>query len=161
VTSEAGALQATTALARACAIMIREGHVLLTRGLRDDFWAIPGGALDPGEMSHEALRRELAEELAVSDARIGRLVWLAENRFAYAGRRYCSIEFYYLVDLRGDACPLRAGEFMGRESHIAFCWQALTDAPSIDIRPRFLRTRLGNLPSSLEYLRVDEPAPAA
>jgi hypothetical protein len=78
----------------------------------------------------------------------------------YRGRRYCSIEFYYTLDLPPDACPRGAGEFMGRESHLAFCWQPLAKAPATDIRPPFLRSRLDDLPTTVEYLRVDQLAPA-
>ena len=54
-----------------------EGRVLLVRfefpaGTR---WALPGGGLDVGENHHDALRRELAEELGLHDAAIGAHLW--------------------------------------------------------------------------------------
>ena len=38
-------------------------------------WAIPGGGIDAGESDHDALRRELAEEIGLVDADIGAHLW--------------------------------------------------------------------------------------
>lgn len=38
-------------------------------------WALPGGGLEPGESDHEALHRELAEELGLVGAEIGPHIW--------------------------------------------------------------------------------------
>lgn len=150
--------QIKAAQSRSCAILQRNGHVLLTRGVADDFWALPGGRLDPGEMSDEALVRELGEEIGVTGVRVRRLVWVVENRFAYQGSNYHEVGFYYVVDMPPAACPLREGEFRGREAHIVFQWFPLTSVVALDVRPAFLRTRLMGLPEDVEYVRVDQLA---
>ena len=38
-------------------------------------WGTPGGGLDPGETHHDGLRRELHEELGLTDPPIGPYVW--------------------------------------------------------------------------------------
>ena len=38
-------------------------------------WALPGGGVEPDESDHEALQRELAEELGLLDPSIGPHIW--------------------------------------------------------------------------------------
>ncbi|UCE60934.1 MAG: NUDIX hydrolase [Phycisphaerales bacterium] len=58
-------------------VLSRRGHYLMIRraaGLRKaGYWCFPGGHLEPGENSRDAIRRELAEELGVDVEPIKRL----------------------------------------------------------------------------------------
>jgi 8-oxo-dGTP diphosphatase len=57
------------------AALVRDGRVLAARRTRPAAaagrWELPGGAVEPGEDEATALARELREELALDDARVG------------------------------------------------------------------------------------------
>lgn len=90
------------------AVVVDDEHRLLL--VRFEFpdrevWAAPGGGIEPGESHDAAVRRELREEVGVSNATIGPPVWKRIHRFTtmagYSGQR----ETFYLVPLHGTPGP--------------------------------------------------------
>lgn len=83
------------------AVIYKDGKILAVKHKRKDgsvadFWAIPGGGLDPSESLEDGLRRELQEELGV-DVRPGRLLFVQQFRSGRADRDE-ELEFFFLVD---------------------------------------------------------------
>jgi 8-oxo-dGTP pyrophosphatase MutT (NUDIX family) len=78
-----------------------EDRVLLVRFVnpvtREEFWATPGGGLDPGEQLEEGLRRELREETGLEDVEIGPVVWTRRHVFPWAGKTLDQSERIALV----------------------------------------------------------------
>ena len=62
------------------AVIVRDNAVLLVSGTdpatNNRVWMLPGGKVKAGELPHEALRREVAEETSLAIADAGRLAWL-------------------------------------------------------------------------------------
>ena len=52
------------------AFIVREGQVLMCRGVGEDVWDFPGGRLHFNEVPSDGLRRELKEELGVDSVDI-------------------------------------------------------------------------------------------
>jgi 8-oxo-dGTP pyrophosphatase MutT (NUDIX family) len=143
---------------RACAIIRQADRLLLNRFGGDSFWALPGGAIESGEFSTEALVREMREELAVT-VEVGRLVWVVENLFEYRGVFYTEFGFYYEADWR----PPRIGdaEFAGEEPDQFFRWVRFDEIAALDFRPAVLRVPLlahvsgAESPAPLHFLHKD------
>ena len=151
-------MRSVTLKLRSAGVISRGERVLLHRGLDDDFWTLPGGTIEGGERSDEALIREIDEEMHVA-ARAVRLLWLVENRFTYVARRFHEIGFYWLLDVPERAWqswPEHGGEFEMIEPHIIFRRAALRDIAAMVIKPDFLRRDLLDLPKHTVHLQIDE-----
>ncbi|MCD5383052.1 NUDIX domain-containing protein [Candidatus Gracilibacteria bacterium] len=85
---------------RVRAIILDGDKILLVKHKGNDFYALPGGKVDPGERSKTAIKRELFEELGV-EAEIGKMLFVHEfsyekNRFGETGEKN-NIEFFFEV----------------------------------------------------------------
>jgi len=80
-------------------ILSPEPSVLLMHFVFPDrhLWVTPGGRIEPGETHHEALRRELHEEIGRGDLVIGPKIWIREGAYQWDGGIASEQEHIYLV----------------------------------------------------------------
>ena len=144
---------------RVASVFVRDGHVLLHRGMADDFWTLPGGRPELYETSRDAIVREMQEEMGLH-VEIQRLLWVVENFFEYEGENAHELSFFYLMGL-----PKESGrddvtkEFTGFEGDlpIVFRWFAIDQLAQAPLYPTFLRRALADLPASPEHVIHIDP----
>ena len=104
----------TTSHPRVRAILVNESrHILLVRHNYGEGWLVPGGAVSENEDHETALRRELEEELGITDSpiasklgeyrntyeyKIGTVVVLTIDSFALETKRHFEIERWNYFD---------------------------------------------------------------
>ena len=119
----------------AAAVLVRDdGRVLLAQRLPGTpypgYWEFPGGKLEAGESAHDALLRELDEELGVSGTRA--VPWLVQ-RYSYP-HAHVELNFFRVFGWSGDP--------RGRDGQ-ALAWQtpgAFEVAPLLPANAAVLRS---------------------
>ncbi|MBE8540406.1 NUDIX domain-containing protein [Geoglobus acetivorans] len=147
---------------RVVGIVFNRDYVLLHRAEEDDFWALPGGRVELLEPSKNALKREMREELGV-EARVDRLIWVAETFFRDGGTLLHELGLYYLVELPEDCSLYRKRRFWGKEHvegekeiRLIFEWFSLDELENLPLYPGFLRKALKDLPQTTQHIEVWE-----
>src|SRR5262245_37623989 len=80
-------------------VLDEKQRVLLFRhidGHGREFWATPGGGLEPGEAAERAAHREAGEELGATAVELMRL-WTGHSSFMFADRNVSQTETFFLV----------------------------------------------------------------
>lgn len=120
------------------AIIYKDGKILAvkhkTKTGAKDFWAIPGGGLDPSESLEDGLKREIHEELGI-DVKIGRLLFVQQFKSTRADRDE-ELELFFLVENSEDFAEI---DYLGT-SHgmveLARC--EFIDPAAETVRPSFI-----------------------
>lgn len=122
------------------AIIWHNGRLLAVKhkskkdGKPKDFWAIPGGGLDPGESLEGGLRREVREELGI-EAIVDHLLFIQQF---VSTRADCDeeLEFFFLLKNPQDFIDVDISKTSHGAAEIAFC--EFIDPKSEYILPRIL-----------------------
>jgi 8-oxo-dGTP pyrophosphatase MutT (NUDIX family) len=132
---------------RAAGVLL-QGHRVLFQRLRGDAkWALPGGRVQLGELSSEAVVREFEEEIALT-VRVARPLWIAEMIFDLHGRRRHQTCCYFLVT-HPDVESIVA-----TDSRLEFKWFDIASLHADRIAPTFLVDGLRSLPQEAQYIAL-------
>ena len=141
-----------TFMYRVGGIAVHNGCLLVEHDVRHGFCFVPGGRVEYGENAVEALARELREELG-EEAKIGRLVLVADKLFEIDGNWFQEISLYFLIEFAPGSKTLdRDGAFEGGESGTVFQWIPLDEVEQANLLPPFLRKLVRAVPESTEYI---------
>lgn len=150
---------------RVAGIALQDEHVLLCSDETIDFWFLPGGRPEFGETLHDALKREMLEELN-AEVEVGQLALVVENFFDDKHGKHHGVGFYFLMTLpetlmnieevhRGLEHDSDAVTDAGKEDgrlELSFRWFPLGDLESLDVRPKCLSEVLANLSKTTRHL---------
>jgi 8-oxo-dGTP pyrophosphatase MutT (NUDIX family) len=129
-----------------------DDRILLVRFLfptGKTFWATPGGGIEAGESSDEAIRRELAEETGLESLSVGPVVWTRLHIVPFIGGQYDGQhEQYHLVRAPSfTPAPRLSWEQLNAEYVFELRWWGLAELGSAD--EAFAPSRLPELVRSL------------
>ena len=100
-----------------------------------DFWNMPGGRVQMGESTLDALKREMLEEmnLVVEDCE---LVQVYENFFDWLGDNQHELLFVYKIELDENSELLKKDDFKCSDSdEITFKWHDAKDVKNLKCLP--------------------------
>lgn len=135
---------------RATALIIRDNQILLTKDSQGFYYAM-GGAIAVNEATHDAVVREVYEELGIT-VTVDRLAFVVENQFVQDDIQFHNIEFHYVVT------PLEEPPLEMIEGHIqqACEWVGLDSLSDINLVPLFLKDILPQWDGQLKHIRQED-----
>ena len=107
------------------------------------FYCLPGGHVELGENTEDAILREMEEELGFP-VKILRFVGIAQNFFEGKDKKpFHELAFYYVVEAQNEN-DLTLNDYFRLENdkgfmqRLNFKWMTLEEATNVDFRPSFI-----------------------
>ena len=86
---------------RVGAVIIHNNKILTHKNINKDHYCLPGGRVEIGENSEEAIKREIYEELG-KKVEITRYISTIENFFEMENKKYHEIMFVHNVEFKNE-----------------------------------------------------------
>ena len=129
---------------RTCGIIKQDDRFLIMRVNKTKYYHIPGGHIEIGEDSEQAVTREIKEEIGCDVAKL-KLFAIQENFWTRNNKKCHGIEFYYIVEPKQKIQMIDTEKIeidKGKEKLLEFKWVTLEELKKIDLRPANIRNML-------------------
>lgn len=132
--------------ARTCGIIKQKDKFLVMRVNKTSYYHIPGGHIEFGEDSMQAIIREIKEEIGC-DVEKADLFAIQENFWTRNNKKCQGIEFYYIIKPKHELEMKdyqRVENDKGEEKLLDFKWVTKEELKDIDLRPSNIKDMLIN-----------------
>lgn len=126
---------------RSAGVVEKDGKFLIMKEDNSQYYHIPGGHVEIGEDSLNAIHREIKEELNYT-IKNASLFCIQENFYEKSGESYHGIEFYYKVETEENATTTDRKTIeidRGKEKHLFIRWVSIDELKEIDLRPTTIK----------------------
>lgn len=143
---------------RAVGVLKKNNKILFQKRKTDEFWALPGGAIEVFERAKDVITRELEEEIGLTNVEIIRPLWFVEYFFKFDGVDQHQYILGYLLDIDNNNEILNQDEIEGIEEgkNIIYKWIDINDIKSANIKPDYLKEKLLNIEENFEFIEEEE-----
>lgn len=142
---------------RAVGVIKKNNKILFQQRVGDDYWALPGGAIETLERSKDVVVRELEEEIGIKDTKVIRPLWFVENFFKLEGVIWHQYIIGHLIDIF-DEKIINKDIIKGieKDKNIIYKWIDIQDIKNSNIKPNYLKEKLTNMKDEFEYIEEED-----
>lgn len=143
--------------ARAVAVIKKNNKILFQQRAGDDYWALPGGAIETLERSKDVVLRELEEEIGIKNAKVVRPLWFVENFFKLEEVVWHQYILGHLIDIYDEEIinkDLIHG--IEKDKNIIYKWIDINDIETSNIKPNYLKEKLIDIKDNFEYIEEED-----
>lgn len=143
--------------ARAVGVIKKNNKILFQQRVGDDYWALPGGAIETLERSKDVVVRELEEEIGLKNVKVIRPLWFVENFFKLQGVIWHQYIIGHLIDIF-DEKIINKDIIKGIEKNknIIYKWISIEDIKNSNIKPNYLKEKLINMKEDFEHIEEED-----
>ena len=123
---------------RVACLIENKKRYLLEKNVETDFLNMPGGRVQVGENTFEAIKRELKEELNLDNVN-PKLIKVSEQFFNFNNVNYHEINFVYYIKLKNNHLLCKQNEIQNEDNkNETMVWINKKDLNNYKILPEFI-----------------------
>jgi len=137
--------ETTVCNVRVAGVLLRDGKLLVQRDKNGAEYALPGGHVQVGEETQNALKREFREEMGL-DISVKRLLWTEECFWQWGSRRAHTFTFYYLIE--GEIADTGAFAAQKDNDNVLYGYLTIKELKNATVYPAFIKEQI-DLPDAM------------
>ena len=143
--------------ARAVGVIKKNNKILFQQRVGDDYWALPGGAIETLERSKDVVVRELEEEIGLKNVKVRRPLWFVEYFFKLDGVTWHQYIIGHLIEIYDEEI-INKDIIKGieKDKNIIYKWIDIKDIKNSNIKPNYLKEKLIDMKDSFEYIEEED-----